>query len=92
MVKVIRVLHGKISDHFICFAFGAKVGMDKGWKVFPSYPPEKIVPGTFHKTLTNLLVIINLAYVQALLCTSCISCESSRWDRGSRLFPCSPSK
>jgi hypothetical protein len=26
-----------------------------------SYPPEKIVPGTFHKTLTNLLVIINLA-------------------------------
>jgi hypothetical protein len=30
--------------------------------VGPCYPPEKIVPGTFHKTLTNfLLVIINLA-------------------------------
>ena len=27
----------------------------------PSYSLEKIVPGDFHKTHTNLLVIINLA-------------------------------
>jgi hypothetical protein len=31
------------------------------FRVVACYPPEKIVPGTFHKTLTNLLVIINLA-------------------------------
>ena len=58
---------GKHDVRFVSGFVWRIVGPIFSWGIFfpagtiASYPPEKIGPGTFHKTLTNLLVILNLA-------------------------------